>query len=171
VAAVIAQQDDRVLPSRSVPTRIYYYHNDHLGTPLAVTDESGQVVWRADYEPFGEATVTTSEIENQFRFPGQYRDEETGLHQNWFREYAAGLGRYLEPDPMNDWILDLYFYAGNSPLAYTDRLGLFSQLTATEYGGPNGQWVPATTTATQPPPTRTVTRMLMYQQVALISLA
>jgi len=44
-----------------VPTeRIYYYHNDHLGTPQVMTDESGQVVWKADYEPFGKATVTTT---------------------------------------------------------------------------------------------------------------
>ena len=44
----------------SAADRIYYYHNDHLGTPVAMTDESGQVVWRADYEPFGAATVTVS---------------------------------------------------------------------------------------------------------------
>jgi YD repeat-containing protein len=32
---------------------IYYFHTDPAGTPLAVTDASGAVVWRGYYEPFG----------------------------------------------------------------------------------------------------------------------
>ena len=46
-------------------------HNDHLGTPQKLTDSSGQIVWSADYKPFGEATVTVSTITNNLRFPGQ----------------------------------------------------------------------------------------------------
>ena len=34
---------------------IYYYHNDHLGTPQKMTNTSGTVVWAADYLPFGQA--------------------------------------------------------------------------------------------------------------------
>jgi YD repeat-containing protein len=33
--------------------QIVYYHVDHLGTPQAMTDAAGAVVWKADYEPFG----------------------------------------------------------------------------------------------------------------------
>jgi uncharacterized protein RhaS with RHS repeats len=36
---------------------IYYHHNDHLGTPLALTDSNAAVVWSAAYKPFGEAQV------------------------------------------------------------------------------------------------------------------
>ena len=46
-------------------------HNDNLGTPQKLTDSSGQIVWSADYKPFGEATVTVSTITNNLRFPGQ----------------------------------------------------------------------------------------------------
>jgi RHS repeat-associated protein len=84
----------------SAPSQVYYFHNDRLGTPQVITDETGQVVWKADYDPFGEANVVVQLIENNFRFPGQYYDQETGLHQNWFRDYAPGLGRYVEADPL-----------------------------------------------------------------------
>ena len=36
---------------------VYYVHNDHLGTPRALSDESGTRVWTAVYDPFGAATV------------------------------------------------------------------------------------------------------------------
>ncbi len=105
--------------------QVYYYHNDHLGTPQVVTDEGGQVVWRADYEPSGQANVTVSGIENSFRLPGQWLDQETGLHQNWFRDYAPGLGRYVEADPLGlGGGLNSYLYAESTPLIRTDRKGL-----------------------------------------------
>lgn len=69
---------------------IYYFHCDHLGTPQAITDENGSVVWKADYKPFGEVTLSAASIENDFRFLGQYFDDETGLHYNWHRYYDAG---------------------------------------------------------------------------------
>jgi len=36
---------------------IFYAHLDHLGTPRAMTDANGNVVWKADYRPFGKAEV------------------------------------------------------------------------------------------------------------------
>jgi RHS repeat-associated protein len=76
-------------------------HNDHLATPQKMTDSSGTVVWSADYKPFGEATVTVSTITNNLRFPGQYYDAETGLHQNKWRDYNFTSGRYVESDPLH----------------------------------------------------------------------
>jgi hypothetical protein len=34
------------------------------------------------------------------RFPGQYYDSETGLFQNYFRDYDPQVGRYVESDPL-----------------------------------------------------------------------
>jgi len=34
------------------------------------------------------------------RFPGQYYDAETGLNQNWNRDYDPLTGKYVESDPI-----------------------------------------------------------------------
>ena len=81
------------------PEKTYFFINDHIGTPQKVIDETGVVVWSADYRPFGEANVTVDTLDNNFRFPGQYYDQETGLHYNWHRYYEPVIGRYLTSDP------------------------------------------------------------------------
>jgi len=80
-------------PRDPSPEAVYYYHNDHLGTPKAMTDADGVVVWDAVYRPFGEIESLSATVENNFRFPGQYEDELTGLHYNHHRYYIAQLGR------------------------------------------------------------------------------
>jgi uncharacterized protein RhaS with RHS repeats len=44
--------------------QVYFYYTDPAGTPLAMTDTNGTVVWRADYLPFGEETIGTSTVSN-----------------------------------------------------------------------------------------------------------
>jgi RHS repeat-associated protein len=106
---------------------IYYYHNDHLGTPQKMTDASGTVVWAADYKPFGEATITVSTITNNLRFPGQYFDAETSLDYNYYRDYNPVIGRYIEADPIGlDGGINLFAYVQNSPIIKTDPQGLDS---------------------------------------------
>jgi len=91
-----------------------------------MTDSSGQVVWAADYKPFGEATVTVSTITNNLRFPGQYFDQETGLNYNYYRDYNPMIGRYIEADPVgiDGAQTNLFLYVLNNPLRYIDVFGL-----------------------------------------------
>jgi RHS repeat-associated protein len=108
---------------------LYYYINDHLGTPQKMIDNTSAVVWSADYKPFGEADVTVNTVENNFRFPGQYYDGETGLHYNWHRYYDPGIGRYLRPDPYKGNIsepgtLYPYLFCLANPLINIDEQGL-----------------------------------------------
>ncbi len=104
---------------------MYYFLNDHLGTPQSVISSSGVIVWEAAYLPFGKAWVKTETITNNFRFPGQYYDEETGLHYNWNRYYDPDTRRYLTPDPIGlDGGINLFRYAVNNPINYTDPSGL-----------------------------------------------
>ena len=37
---------------------VYFFHNDHNGTQLLVTNSSGAVVWQATYDAFGQASIT-----------------------------------------------------------------------------------------------------------------
>jgi len=48
----------------------YHVHVDHLGIPKALTDTSGQVVWKASYHPFGKTSITTGGPTFNLRFPG-----------------------------------------------------------------------------------------------------
>ena len=59
--------------------------------------------------------------------PGQYFDQETGLHYNYFRDYDAATGRYLQPDPLGTTAgLNLFLYAGGNPVVLIDPFGLCS---------------------------------------------
>jgi len=107
---------------------MYYFINDHLDTPRKLIDESGHIVWKAAYLPFGKAQIVTETVTNNFRFPGQYFDTETGLHYNYHRYYDPKLGRYLRADPMGlDGGINLYAYVQNDPVNYYDIEGLHKQ--------------------------------------------
>ena len=58
-------------------------------------------------------------------FPGQYEDAETGLHQNWNRDYDPSIGRYLQSDPIGlRGGLSTFGYVGQSPTNAIDPKGL-----------------------------------------------
>jgi RHS repeat-associated protein len=104
---------------------IYYFINDHLGTPQKIVDSTGTMVWEAAYLPFGQAQVLVATIDNNLRFPGQYFDAETGLHYNWHRYYDPATGRYLTPDPIGlEGGMNLYSYSYQNPVNYVDPFGL-----------------------------------------------
>jgi len=103
---------------------VYYFHNDHLGTPQVLTDDTQTIAWKAVYTPFGDAVTSIATVENSFRFPGQYYDPETGLHYNYFRYYNPQIGRYITPDPIGLWGgINLFVYGLNNPSKYTDEYG------------------------------------------------
>ena len=104
----------------------YFYHTDHLGTPHKLTAVNGAVVWSAMYSSFGQAQVLpSSTVENNFRFAGQYYDQETGLHYNYHRFYDPTIGRYLRADPIGiKGGINLFGYANTNPINVMDPLGL-----------------------------------------------
>ncbi len=108
-----------------IGSHIYYYHNSHLGTPEIMTDAAQNIVWQASYTPFGKATIEVNTIDNNIRFPGQYYDEESGLHYNYYRYYDPETGRYITSDPIGlGGGLNTYTYVGGNPINRVDPLGL-----------------------------------------------
>jgi RHS repeat-associated protein len=90
-----------------------------------MTDGSGTPVWRAEYRPFGD--LFSSSTGDNLRFPGQYFDSETGLSQNWFRDYSPKTGRYAESDPIGlEGGTNPYSYVHNQPTGQIDPAGLES---------------------------------------------
>jgi len=112
---------------------LYFYHSDHLGTPLFLTDVDGVVVWRGEYLPFGEVFSEDRdpdgdgvEVDQSFRLPGQYEDEETGLYYNYFRDYDSQIGRYVEADPIGlSGGVNVWGYVGQNPVNWVDVIGLY----------------------------------------------
>ncbi len=106
---------------------LYYVHTDHLGAPIALTDEAGVVQWKAHYTPFGKAVIDVDNLDQNIRFPGQYFDNETGLHYNYFRDYDPEIGRYIQSDPIGfNGGINTYAYVGGNPVNATDLYGLSS---------------------------------------------
>lgn len=54
-----------------------YYIKDHLGTPQKLITNTGRKVWEASADAFGKTIITNDEFRNPFRFPGQYKDDES----------------------------------------------------------------------------------------------
>ena len=99
--------------------------SDHIGRPVFATNASGVKTWTAAYLPYGGVRVTTGTPPTA-RFPGQWFQSETGLHQNWMRDYDPNTGSYMQADPLG--LVDgasVYGYAGQNPGRYVDPTGEF----------------------------------------------
>ncbi|WP_373421723.1 RHS repeat-associated core domain-containing protein [Burkholderia multivorans] len=111
--------------TRLADGQAWHYVTDHLGTPQERYDEQREVVWAADLSAYGRtARWLTRVVDNPIRFPGQYRDEESGLHYNRFRYYDPMVGRYINQDPIGlDGDHNGHAYAKGNPLSLIDPTG------------------------------------------------
>jgi RHS repeat-associated protein len=111
----------------------FYIAPDHLGAPHQITDATGAVAWQWKPDPFGNGDPVGA-FAYKLRFPGQFFDQATRLHYNYFRDYDPRLGRYIESDPMGlAGGINTYAYARNAPTMNVDPSGLdSSQPTGTQ---------------------------------------
>jgi RHS repeat-associated protein len=97
-------------------SRLFFVHADHLARPQKISDSARTVVWDGVFAPFGEIHAVSGSIVNILMFPGQVYDPETGLSQNWRRDYDGTIGRYLQSDPIGlDGGFNTYAYANANP--------------------------------------------------------
>src|SRR5581483_3942394 len=114
----------------TVATR--YFHQDALGSIVAVTDETGAVQERYAYDPWGQQTQLLAPSSGVKATTRGFTDHEMlsdlGLiHMNG-RIYDPVLGRFLSADPnvdqaANNQSYNRYSYLSNNPLGGTDPTG------------------------------------------------
>ncbi|HHQ6628312.1 TPA: RHS repeat-associated core domain-containing protein, partial [Serratia fonticola] len=121
-------------------SEIYYYLNDHLGTPQELVNGKGQIAWSAAYRAYGNLAVAFVEsVPQPLRFQGQYFDAESGLHYNRYRYYSPETARFITPDPIGlAGGLNQTQYVPN-PTGWVDPLGL----TSVKRGCPPDSDIPA----------------------------
>ena len=107
--------------------QVLYLYSDHLMTNRLATDQNQNVVWRWEGEAFGNMQAQElAGFDINLRFPGQYFDEETNLHYNYFRYYDPELGRYITSDPIGlNGRFNTYSYVNQNPSRLVDILGLY----------------------------------------------
>lgn len=119
---------DNTISGSVTTSTVNYVTADQLGTPRAITDSTGIVIWQWAYagNPFGEQQPTSAtEYVLNLRYPGQYYDAESGLVNNGYRSQEAAIGRFLQSDPSGlRGGISLYVYGLNNPLRYVDPTGL-----------------------------------------------
>lgn len=126
-------------PSLLLAREVVFYHTDNVGTPVAMTNSTGAVVWRAHDKPFGEEFQATASPASSRRFIGKEKDKETGLVYIGARYLDPVSGRFLQPDPVgpvdpmtgkvnvemltNPQRLNRYAYGLKNPYRYIDPDG------------------------------------------------
>jgi RHS repeat-associated protein len=105
-------------------TRLHYT-TDHLGSIRELTDATGTIRARYDYDPYGNVTKLSGDLDSDFGFTGHYYHAASGLHLAPYRGYDPRLGRWLSRDPIDEeGGINLYGYVSNNPINATDPLGL-----------------------------------------------
>jgi RHS repeat-associated protein len=92
-------------PQEVIDERFHAIITDLVGAPTELVALDGRIEWRRVTDIWGNPmsrSETTAEesVECLLGFPGQYRDDETGLHFNYHRYYDPANGRYTTPDPL-----------------------------------------------------------------------
>jgi RHS repeat-associated protein len=104
----------------------YYYTRDHQGSVREMTDNSGSLVARYDYDPFGRRTLVSGTDLADFGFTGFYYDQATGLYFSRTRVYSPDLARWLTRDTIGEaGGINLYQYVRNNPINFFDPFGLW----------------------------------------------
>jgi len=106
-------------------TNRYWYALDGQGSVVAVTDASGKVVDRYNYDSWGEQIGRYPEtVPQQLRYAGYWYDSEMQWYWLTTRYYNPEDLRFLQPDPSDLDGVHTYAYVGDDPVDSTDPDGM-----------------------------------------------
>ncbi|MCH5488879.1 MULTISPECIES: RHS repeat domain-containing protein [Pseudomonas] len=123
-----------VVTHAALANTVTYFHNDISGSPMVATDETGNLLWKESYKPYGEKlTQTSPSSSNKIGFHGKVFDDNSGLSYMGARYYDPLLGRFMGADPVdfqesNLHSFNRYAYANNNPYKFSDPSGLYADL-------------------------------------------
>jgi RHS repeat-associated protein len=124
----------QMMAMQSYDGGFYWLHTDHLGSGRKLTDTSGAVAYRGEFDPHGQALleIGAQTFINSHKFTGYERDWATGLDNAKARTYTRYRGRFMQADPLGLGASDLtdpqslnrYTYTGDDPINFVDPNGL-----------------------------------------------
>lgn len=105
-----------------------WFVEDHVGSASLVLDQSGNVVDRKVFEPFGKVFKEFLPAVSAPRFTGKRVSAQSGLYDFGARWYDPEIGRFQQIDPIVQSpfapvTLNAYAYAGNNPVNNVDPDG------------------------------------------------
>jgi RHS repeat-associated protein len=121
--------DDLIKQARAANDSYYLY--DGLGSPRALSDNTGSITDSYDYESFGTILNQTGSTSNNYLFTGEQYDSGLDNYYLRARYYDQNVGRFTQ---MDTWMgnnqdpvtLHKYLYANANPVTYVDPTGNFS---------------------------------------------
>ncbi len=129
--------DNRLPVSMTHNGSTYYLLGDSIGSLRAVTDTSGNIIKRIDYDSFGNIIFDSDpNFLVPFGFAGGLHDRNTGLVRFGVRDYDPTIGRWTAKDPIDfgGGDTNLYGYVGDDPVNWVDPEGLFPNWLVPPYG-------------------------------------
>ena len=78
----------------------YFYHYNHRGDVVSVTDSTGAEVAHYRYDAYGNVVEKTGDFESPYQFSTKEYSSETGLIYYGYRFYMLEEGRWLKKDPL-----------------------------------------------------------------------
>ncbi|MCB1035546.1 MAG: RHS repeat-associated core domain-containing protein, partial [Acidobacteria bacterium] len=104
-----------------------FFHQDHLGTPRAISSATGTLAGTRDYYPYGVPTGGSGADERTSKFAGHELDRHTATYYMLSRTYAYPWMRFASVDPgRSGW--NYYSYAESNPLNRVDPDGEAAQV-------------------------------------------
>jgi len=126
----------QILAQQSYDGLFYWVHTDHLGSGRKLTNTSGAVAYRGEFDPHGQTLleIPTGSYLNSHKFTGYERDWATGLDHAKARTYHHNKGRFMQADPLglgaadatDPQSLNRYSYVGNDPVNFVDPTGMYA---------------------------------------------